>query len=133
MDKIKKIITFLSVLCTLYANVYADDSPETYINVIQSVNGEQTTVYSGDLEGYDNGIFTDVDYFLELDYAVIFNQDSPDNEMLYIVPSTSDVHLGDITANAQPMQNTMQLQNTVTSSAISTNLTSVVSLSFTLS
>lgn len=114
MRKLKRFIALAAVFCMFTVTAYAEtkdvsykvtvegenvsvvednltsdtDYSDLYVNVIKDTNGQQTTIYSGALGGYADGAFADID-FSEINFMVIFDWNTMENEAIYIIPTNA--------------------------------------------
>jgi len=65
------------------------DNSDLMVDVIREDQGVRTTIYSGVLSGYDNGQWIHLD-FSTVQFCVIFNWESIENEAFYIIPQSSN-------------------------------------------
>lgn len=100
MKSLKECMIFSTVLLMISTIAYAEDNSNNM----------------------NNNIFADADYFIEVDYADIFNQNSIENEDIYIIPSISETTSVNIVPNVVQKENTVELQNTVSTANIQTNI-----------
>ena len=61
------------------------DNSNLMVDVIKNIQGKSETIYSGILSGYDNGAWVHMD-FSDVQYAVIFDWEQPDDGEIYIIP-----------------------------------------------
>jgi len=103
MKKLKQIISFVAVCCMLSMNTNAEihneistvengvtvgENSSPYVNVIKEIDGQQTTIYSGALSGYTDGVFNDID-FSENSFMIVFDWDGGEDEAIYIIPDNT--------------------------------------------
>lgn len=60
------------------------DNSNKLIKVVKDAEGLRTIIFSGKLKDFDNGKWVGT-AFSDADYAIIFDWDSPENEIIYIV------------------------------------------------
>ncbi len=137
MSKLKRFIALAAAFCMFSVSAYAEtrdvsykvtvegenvsvvedsltsetDYSDLYVNVIKDTNGQQTTIYSGALGGYADGAFADVD-FSEINFMVVFDWNTMEEEAIYIIPATQNINENDISANTVSTNEIATLQNT---------------------
>jgi len=153
MSKLKRFISLAAALCIFSVSVYAETKDVSYkvtvdgenvsvvedsltsdtdysdllVNVIKDTNGQQTTIYSGALGGYADGAFADVD-FSEINFMVVFDWNTMEDEAIYIIPSSSTTQTAlnatTLNANSNTLseENTVELQSTISTATIQTNM-----------
>lgn len=151
MRKLKKIIILTSIICSISAISYAKAAELTYkmtvnngnisvkedslisnkdysdmlVNVVKETNGKKSTIYSGKLSGYENGAYSQID-FSEINFMVIFEWDSMENEAIYIIPVTTQAvknsTLDEIHLENASTENTVSVNNAVSLATIKTNM-----------
>lgn len=151
MSKLKKIMVLAAAFCMFSVNVYPEtkdisykatvdvenisvvehsltsdtDYSDLYVNVIKDTNGQRTTIYRGLLGGYDDGAFADVD-FSEINFLVVFDWNTMEDEAIYIIPSTNQATSSAATLNVNSNmvleENTIELQSTISTATIQTNM-----------
>lgn len=150
MRKLKKIIILTSIICLISASSYAKAAELTYkmtvdngnilvtedslssnkdysdmlVNVVKETNGKKSTIYSGKLSGYENGAYCQVD-FSEINFMVIFEWDSMEDEVIYIIPATIQTTtstLSDIRPQNTEQESIVPLNSTLALTAIKTNM-----------
>lgn len=77
------------------------DNSELDVKVIHQINDEQDTVFEGKLKDYDNGRWVNMD-FSDINFFVIFDWDSIENESTYIIPKSNDTEIVSDTDIPQP-------------------------------
>lgn len=65
------------------------DNSNLEVNVIKQQGDTRTMVFTGKLKDYDNGRWVNLD-FSEIQFALIFDWDTMENEVIYIAPIKSD-------------------------------------------
>ena len=65
------------------------DNSNLDVNVIKQQGDTRTTVFTGKLKDYDDGRWGNLD-FSEIQFALIFDWDTMENEVIYIAPITED-------------------------------------------
>lgn len=65
------------------------DNSNLDVNVIKQQGDTRTNVFTGNLKDYDNGRWINLD-FSEIQFALIFDWDTMENEAIYIVPVNPD-------------------------------------------
>lgn len=151
MNKLKRFIVFAAVFCMLAESVYAEtkelshklalenenvavvadslsadkDYSDLYVDVIKDTDRQQKTIYSGALRGYADGAFADVG-FPGINFMVLFDCNTMASEAIYIVPSTAEAAPNTLSlnadANTSSEENTVELQNTISTATIQTNM-----------
>ena len=151
MNKLKRFIAFAAAVCMFTVTAYAEtknvtykvtvenenvsvvedsltsdtDYSDLYVNVIKDTNGEQSTIYSGALGGYADGAFSNVD-FSEINFMVVFDWNTMEDEAIYIIPSTTQSTLNATSLNTVSstvsQENTIELQSTISTATIQTNM-----------
>lgn len=67
-------------------NLFSEtDNSELEVNVIRQLDNTNSTVFTGKLKDYDNGRWIGLD-FSEIQFLVIVEWESTDNELIYIIP-----------------------------------------------
>lgn len=61
------------------------DNSDLMVNVVKQIGEETSVIYTGKLGEYENGAWSNVD-FSEIDFLLLFEWDSSNNEALYIIP-----------------------------------------------
>ncbi len=115
MSKFKKVIAICAMLGLLYSTAFAETNTITYkakmengevtveeknligevdnsnldVNVIKQQGDTRTTIFAGKLKDYDNGRWANLD-FSEIQFALILDWDTMENEAICIVPAKSD-------------------------------------------
>ena len=112
MNLIKKMTSLLLILFLFNVNVFAEetttatfkattdgenvsvvetelesdiDNSDLLVKVTKVTGDTETVIYEGTLGGYENGIWAFTD-FSDIDFLVIFEWESMENEAIYIVP-----------------------------------------------
>lgn len=97
------------------------DNSNLIVKVTKVTNDVETIIYEGKLGEYDNGIWAFTD-FSEIDFLVIFDWNSMEDEAIYIVPvtatadSTSDVSSVTTTTNTLNATSDATAEQTTTTS-----------------
>lgn len=68
-----------------YPLIGSVDYSDLNVKVIKMIGETKNVIYTGPLSGYDNGAWVNID-FDSIDFALIFNWGSSDEEELYIIP-----------------------------------------------
>ena len=116
MKLITKFIAFLTLLMMLSTTIYAEetkdvsfkatidgdnvsvveteligevDNSQLQVQVIKQIGEQSTVIYTGNLGSYDNGAWNNVD-FSDIQFLVLFDWDSMENEAVYIIPMASE-------------------------------------------
>ena len=71
------------------------DNSNLEVNVIKQQGETRTTIFTGKLKDYDNGRWINLD-FSEIQFALIFDWDTMENEAICIVPITENSSKSDI-------------------------------------
>ena len=121
MKKLKRIAASIIAMYMLMGTVFAETDTLTYkakmengevtvveknligeidnsnleVNVIKQQGETRTTIFTGKLNDYDNGRWINLD-FSEIQFALIFDWDTMENEAIYIVPITENSSKSDI-------------------------------------
>lgn len=67
-------------------NLFSEtDNSELEVNVIRQLDDTNSTIFTGKLKDYDNGKWIGID-FSEIQFLVIVEWESTDNELIYIIP-----------------------------------------------
>ena len=77
------------------------DNSELDVKVIHQTGDEQSTVFEGKLKDYDNGKWVNMD-FADINFFVIFDWDSIENESTYIIPKSNDTEIVSDTDISKP-------------------------------
>lgn len=99
------------------------DYSELFVNVIKSVNGQASTVYSGKLGDYANGAYSKID-FSKIEFLLVCNWKSMNEEAVYIIPSTTQASI-DSALSMTVTKNTedpFELQNSFAAKTVQTNV-----------
>lgn len=114
MKKYKEIITVMLTAFMLTGTAFAETNSSTYkatakddtilleknslttekdfseldVDVIKYIGENKITIFSGKLKDYDNGEWVNID-FSQIQFMMILNWDTMENEAIYIVPSSS--------------------------------------------
>lgn len=114
MKKLKKVAASVLAICMLAGTVYAETNAATYkatvtnseiaveekdlksgidnsnleVNVIKQQGDTRTTIFTGKLKDYDNGAWVNTD-FSEIQFMLIFDWNTMDNESVCIIPVSS--------------------------------------------
>ena len=78
---------------------------------------EAETIYIGSLGEYDSGIWNNVD-FSDIQFLVLFDWDSTENEAIYIIPIIQNINENDINANTVSTNEFATLQNPATTATV---------------
>lgn len=62
-----------------------DDNSRSQVKVVKQIGDESTIIYTGSLGEYENGIWSNLD-FSGIDFAVILNWDTMEDEAFYVIP-----------------------------------------------
>lgn len=121
MKKLKRIAASIIAMYMLMGTVFAETDTLTYkakmengevtvveknligeidnsnleVNVIKQQGETRTTIFTGKLNDYDNGRWINLD-FSEIQFALIFDWYTMENEAIYIVPITENSSKSDI-------------------------------------
>ena len=102
------VIAYVMLTCTAYAEEAKDiptmeasadvsvsvvekddtltiDNSDLIVKVVKYINNVETIIYQGPLGEYGESLCDDID-FSDIDFAVIFNWDDPDEDIIYVVP-----------------------------------------------
>lgn len=144
MKKIRNLMTILLISFMISSNTFASakkyiyepeidgtnisltdtSSSETYINVIREINGVRTTIYSGAVSGYENGLYSELDFSL-IGSLTIYNMNNV-GEAIFIIPSLSssitNTPMSGINFNTINGNNTVSISSSLTVSSITTNM-----------
>ena len=144
MSKFKKVIAICAIFGLLYSTAFAETNTITYkakmengevtveeknligeidnsnleVNVIKQQCDTRTTVFTGKLKDYDNGRWINLD-FSEMQFALILDWDTMENEAIYIVPVKSGTastgkDADEISTDAEPSKSSTQEVNNMT-------------------
>lgn len=146
MSKFKRFIVL--TICLLLVNSYAKADDLTYrmnitdgesllikenlvsekdysnmpVNVLKDTNGNLTMIYSGILGGFADGAYKKID-FSKIDYLMVFDWKSMENEAMYIIPTSGQTEFSiDKNSNNAEKENTISLNSSFSSAAIKTNM-----------
>lgn len=72
----------------IFGNV---DNSNLQVKVVKQVDDETNVIYTGSLGEYDNGIWSNLD-FSDINYTVILNWDTLEDEAIYIIPISDDMN-----------------------------------------
>ncbi len=75
------------------------DNSDLIVKVVKTKDGVETTIYEGTLLGYDNGRWINTD-FTNIDFLVIFEWESENDEAIYIIPTENKIGNGNIVTDA---------------------------------
>ena len=93
------------------------DNSDLLVKVTKVTDNKESVIYEGILGEYDNGLWAFTD-FSDIDFLVIFDWESMENEAIYIVPvSKLNDNKSSITTEASE---TTEIQNTVDMNATRT-------------
>ena len=100
------------------------DNSNLEVNVIKQQGDTITTVFTGKLKDYDNGRWINLN-FSEIQFALIFDWDTMENEAIYIVPVQSDIAIAEKDADemSSNMEHSKGLTQEVGSVANLSNIT----------
>ena len=71
-------------------DIFAEvDNSNLNVNVIKQQGNTRTTVFTGKLKDYDDGRWINLD-FSEIQFALIFDWDTMENEVIYVIPVRSE-------------------------------------------
>ncbi len=158
MSKFKKVIAICAIFGLLYSTAFAETNTITYkakmengevtveeknligeidnsnleVNVIKQQGDTRTTVFTGKLKDYDNGRWINLD-FSEIQFALILDWDTMENEAIYIVPVKSGTastgkDADEISTDAEPSKSsTQEVDNMTNVSDIAYDVTYTVS------
>ncbi len=116
----------------LIENINSDtDSSELSVRVIKQNGDNQTTVFTGKLKDYDNGRWSNVD-FSDIQFFVLLDWDSMENEAIYIVPLSNDTEIENNTDVSKPSDETVNetLSNGTTLTAQNSSIQCDVNLMY---
>ena len=88
------------------------DNSNLEVNVIKQQGETRTTIFTGKLKDYDNGRWINLD-FSEIQFALIFDWDTMENEAIYIVPITESSSKSDTDIKIDSDANKTVYQNSV--------------------
>lgn len=104
--------------------ISSEDYSDMLVNVIKTKNGQQSTIYSGKLGGYENGLYSKTD-FSEINFMIIFDWDSMEDEAIYIIPATNQSTnpiLSEISQKNTEYESTISLNSSFSASTLKTNM-----------
>ena len=138
MKIITKVIAFLTLLMMLSTTIYAEetkdvsfkatidgdnvsvveteligevDNSQLQVQVIKQIGEQSSVIYTGNLGSYDNGVWNNVD-FSDIQFLVLFDWDSMENEAVYIIPMASESSSIPLSmTSANEIVNTYALEN----------------------
>lgn len=67
----------------------ADDYSNLHVKVIKQTGEQAEVIYVGNLGGYDNGAWSNVD-FSDIQFLALFDLDIMENELIYIIPTSTE-------------------------------------------
>ena len=113
MRKIKSIVLFVFLIiimnCTLaYANVSTSavnvekqiKNSDTEVKIVRTIGQEEEIIYIGNLKGFANGLFSDID-FTNIEMAVFAVAGENEDEFLYVFPVESEYSVASMSLTNQ--------------------------------
>lgn len=85
-DVTLKVTTGGTNTTAVESNLYgAIDNSDLQVNVVKQIGEETSVIYTGKLGEYEDGAWSNID-FSEIDFLLLFEWESSNNEALYIIP-----------------------------------------------
>lgn len=95
-------------------DIFAEvDNSNLNVNVIKQQGDTRTTIFTGKLKDYDDGRWVNLD-FSEIQFALIFDWDTMENEVIYIAPITEGSSKSDTDTKIDSDANKTIYQKSVT-------------------
>lgn len=148
MSLIKQMTSLLLVMLLFGVNVFAEETTTAYfkatidgenvsvvetelesdvdnsnliVKVTRVTNDEETVIYEGVLGGYADGMWSFTD-FSDIDFLVIFDWESMENEAIYIVPVKETTDSTSSTASEATAVNTLNTISDENTEQVSTTI-----------